>query len=92
VLSLGLSWTMTALLGAWAQQTSQLPSGRALHIPDHAAPQTDSGHAAEARLRLEELVSRVPESVQPYAVATALAVLSLIAGDQDDRAAASLAR
>jgi LuxR family transcriptional regulator, maltose regulon positive regulatory protein len=34
----------------------------------------------------------VPESVQPYDVATALAVLSLIAGDQDDRAAASLAR
>jgi LuxR family maltose regulon positive regulatory protein len=51
-----------------------------------------SGQAAEARLRLEDLVSQVPASVQPYAVVTALAVLSLIAADQDDPAAASLAR
>jgi LuxR family transcriptional regulator, maltose regulon positive regulatory protein len=50
-----------------------------------------SGHADEARLRLEELIERVPAAVQPYDVATALAVLSLIA-DEDDRAAASLAR
>jgi tetratricopeptide (TPR) repeat protein len=34
----------------------------------------------------------VPASVQPYAVVTALAVLSLIAADQDDPDAASLAR
>jgi LuxR family maltose regulon positive regulatory protein len=51
-----------------------------------------SGQAAEARLRLESLVSQVPASVQPYAVVTALAVLSLLAGDADDGAAASLAR
>jgi ATP/maltotriose-dependent transcriptional regulator MalT len=63
--------------------TAQAALGHALYL---------SGHAAEARLRLEELVSQVPESVQPYDVATALAVLSLIAADQDDRAAASLAR
>jgi LuxR family transcriptional regulator, maltose regulon positive regulatory protein len=51
-----------------------------------------SGRSAEARSRLEDLVSRVPASVQPYAVVTVLAVLSLIAADQDDPAAASLAR
>jgi LuxR family maltose regulon positive regulatory protein len=51
-----------------------------------------SGQAAEARPWLEDLVSQVPASVQPYAVVTALAVLSLIAADQDDPAAASLAR
>jgi LuxR family transcriptional regulator, maltose regulon positive regulatory protein len=63
--------------------TAQAALGHGLYL---------SGHAAEARLRLEELVSQVPESVQPHDVATALAVLALIAGDQDDRAAASLAR
>jgi LuxR family maltose regulon positive regulatory protein len=51
-----------------------------------------SGRSAEAKSRLEDLVSQVPASVQPYAVVTALAVLSLIAADQDDPAAASLAR
>jgi LuxR family transcriptional regulator, maltose regulon positive regulatory protein len=51
-----------------------------------------TGRSAEARPRLEELIERVPASVQPYAVVTALAVLSLMAGDQDDGAAASLAR
>jgi LuxR family maltose regulon positive regulatory protein len=51
-----------------------------------------SGRAAEARPRLEDLVSQVPASVQPYAVVTALAVLSLLAGDHDDGDAASLAR
>jgi LuxR family transcriptional regulator, maltose regulon positive regulatory protein len=51
-----------------------------------------SGRSAEARPWLEDLVSQVPASVQPYAVVTALAVLSLIAADQDDDAAASLAR
>jgi LuxR family maltose regulon positive regulatory protein len=84
---------------------SNVAAGRALELagpqptPNHWTAQAAlghglylSGHAAEARLRLEELVSQVPESVQPYDVATALAVLSLIAGDQDDRAAASLAR
>jgi LuxR family transcriptional regulator, maltose regulon positive regulatory protein len=51
-----------------------------------------SGQAAEARPWLEDLVSQVPASVQPYAVVTALAVLSLLAADQDDPAAAALAR
>jgi LuxR family maltose regulon positive regulatory protein len=51
-----------------------------------------SGQPAEARQRLEELVGRVPASAQPYAVVTALAVLSLIAGDQDDPTALALAR
>jgi LuxR family transcriptional regulator, maltose regulon positive regulatory protein len=51
-----------------------------------------SGRSAEARPQLEELVSQVPATVQPYAVVTALAVLSLIAADQGDPAAASLAR
>jgi tetratricopeptide (TPR) repeat protein len=50
-----------------------------------------SGQAAQARPRLEDLVSQVPASVQPYAVVTALAVLSLLAADQDNPAA-SLAR
>jgi LuxR family maltose regulon positive regulatory protein len=51
-----------------------------------------SGRSAEARPLLGDLVSQVPASVQPYAVVTALAVLSLLAADQDDPAAASLAR
>jgi LuxR family maltose regulon positive regulatory protein len=51
-----------------------------------------SGRSAEARPQLEDLVSQVPASVQPYAVVTALAVRSLLAADQDDPAAASLAR
>jgi LuxR family maltose regulon positive regulatory protein len=51
-----------------------------------------SGRSAEARPWLGDLVSQVPASVQPYAVVTALAVLSLIAADQDDPAAAALAR
>src|SRR5215211_7654983 len=51
-----------------------------------------SGQAAEARPWLRDLVSQVPASVQPYAVVTALAMLSLLAADQDDPAAASLAR
>jgi LuxR family transcriptional regulator, maltose regulon positive regulatory protein len=51
-----------------------------------------SGRSAEARPWLEGLVSQVPASVQPYAVVTALAVLSLLATDQDDPDAASLAR
>jgi LuxR family transcriptional regulator, maltose regulon positive regulatory protein len=51
-----------------------------------------SGRSAEAQPQLEDLIGRVSASVQPYDVVTALAVLSLIAGDQDDGAAASLAR
>jgi LuxR family transcriptional regulator, maltose regulon positive regulatory protein len=51
-----------------------------------------SGRSAEARPRLDDLVSQVPASVQPYAVVTALAVLSLIAADQNDPDAGSLAR
>jgi LuxR family transcriptional regulator, maltose regulon positive regulatory protein len=63
--------------------TAQVALGHGLYL---------SGRPAAARLRLEELVSRVPAAEQPHDVATALAVLSLIAGDQDDHAAASLAR
>jgi LuxR family maltose regulon positive regulatory protein len=52
-----------------------------------------SGQAAETRPQLEELVRRVPVAAQPVAVVLALAVLSLLAGDQDDdRTAMTLAR
>ena len=52
-----------------------------------------SGKSAEARPPLEQLVQQVPPAAQPYAVITALAVLSLLAGDQDDEpTAARLAR
>jgi LuxR family transcriptional regulator, maltose regulon positive regulatory protein len=52
-----------------------------------------SGLAAETRPQLEELVRRVPAAAQPVAVVLALAVLSLLAGDQDDdRTAIALAR
>jgi LuxR family maltose regulon positive regulatory protein len=52
-----------------------------------------SGQAAGTRPQLEELVSRVPAAAQPVAVVLALAVLSLLAGDQDDdRTAMALAR
>jgi LuxR family transcriptional regulator, maltose regulon positive regulatory protein len=52
-----------------------------------------SGQSAEARPDLEELVGRVPAAVQPVAVVLALAVLSLLAGDQgDDDTAMALAR
>jgi LuxR family transcriptional regulator, maltose regulon positive regulatory protein len=52
-----------------------------------------SGQAAETRPQLEELVVRVRPAAQPVAVVLALAVLSLLAGDQDDdRAAMVLAR
>ena len=52
-----------------------------------------SGQAAETRPQLEELVRRVPAAAQPVAVVLALAVLSLLAGDQDDdRTALALAR
>ena len=52
-----------------------------------------AGQAAETRPQLEELVRRVPAARQPVAVVLALAVLSLLAGDQDDdRTALALAR
>jgi LuxR family maltose regulon positive regulatory protein len=64
--------------------TAQAALGRALYL---------SGHSAEARSGLEELVRVAAPSAQPFAVMTALAVLSLIAGDNDDdRTAATLAR
>ena len=51
-----------------------------------------SGRPTEAQPQLEDLVRVVPASAQPFAVMTALAVLSLITGDEgDDRAAATLA-
>jgi LuxR family maltose regulon positive regulatory protein len=72
------------LAGAQPAETSWAGSalGQALYL---------AGQAAQARPRLQELVSQVPASVQPYAVVTALAVLSLLAADQDDPAAAALA-
>jgi LuxR family maltose regulon positive regulatory protein len=52
-----------------------------------------SGQAAETRPQLEELVRRVPAAAQPVAVVLALAVLSLLAGDEgDDDTAMELAR
>jgi LuxR family transcriptional regulator, maltose regulon positive regulatory protein len=51
-----------------------------------------SGRLAEARASLEEVVARASAGEQPYAVLTGLAVLSLLAGDEDDdQAATSLA-
>ena len=51
-----------------------------------------SGQPTQARSELEELVRRVSAAEQPYAVVTALAVLSLIAGDEGcDRTAAARA-
>jgi LuxR family maltose regulon positive regulatory protein len=55
--------------------TAQAALGHALYL---------SGQPEEARPRLEELVARVSAADQPDAVMTALAVLSLTAGDQDD--------
>jgi LuxR family maltose regulon positive regulatory protein len=52
-----------------------------------------SGQAVETRQELEELVERVPAAKQPVAVVLGLAVLSLLAGDEDDdRTAMALAR
>jgi LuxR family transcriptional regulator, maltose regulon positive regulatory protein len=52
-----------------------------------------AGQAAGTRPQLEELVRRVPAAAQPVAVVLALAVLSLLAGDQgDDDTAMVLAR
>jgi LuxR family maltose regulon positive regulatory protein len=63
--------------------TAQAALGHCLYL---------AGRPAEARSRLEELIARVPASAQPYAVTSALAVLALVAADQDPGAAASLAR
>jgi LuxR family maltose regulon positive regulatory protein len=63
--------------------TAQAALGHSLYL---------SGQPAAAQRRLQELVARVPAAVQPYAVVTALAVLSLTAGDQHDPTAAPLAR
>ena len=54
---------------------AQAALGQALYL---------SGRSAEARPPLEELVARVSGAVQPYAVISALAVLSLMAGEEDD--------
>jgi LuxR family transcriptional regulator, maltose regulon positive regulatory protein len=43
-----------------------------------------SGQPGQARPQLEELTARVSAAAQPYTVVTALAVLSLTAGDQDE--------
>jgi LuxR family maltose regulon positive regulatory protein len=52
-----------------------------------------SGQPLQARPLLEELVRRVSAAEQPYAVIASLAVLSLVAGDQDDdHTASALAR
>jgi hypothetical protein len=52
-----------------------------------------AGRSAEVRPQLDQLVRRVSPSKQPYAVIIALAVLSLLAGDEnDDRSAAAFAR
>jgi LuxR family maltose regulon positive regulatory protein len=59
---------------------AQAALGQALYL---------SGHPAEARPGLEELVRVVPPSAQPFAVITSLAVLSLIAGDKDDHGTAT---
>jgi LuxR family transcriptional regulator, maltose regulon positive regulatory protein len=62
---------------------AQAALGQALYL---------AGRPAQARPGLEELVGRVSASVQPYAVVAGLAVLSLLADDEDDdHTAASLA-
>jgi LuxR family transcriptional regulator, maltose regulon positive regulatory protein len=54
---------------------AQAALGQALYL---------SGRPAEARPLLETLIQQVPPPANPYAVVTALAVLSLLAGDEDD--------
>ena len=48
-----------------------------------------SGHTAEMRTPLEALVQRVSPIDQPYAVVNSLALLALLAGDQDDNQTAT---
>jgi LuxR family maltose regulon positive regulatory protein len=63
--------------------TAQAALGHALYL---------SGQPTQARPHLEELVRQVSAAEQPYAVVTALAVLSLIACDEGrDRTAAARA-
>jgi LuxR family maltose regulon positive regulatory protein len=85
--SAAAGWRALELAGPDSSQfwwMAQAALGHALYL---------SGRAAETRPPLEELARRVSGRVQPYAVITALAVLSLLAGDQDDDgAAAALAR
>jgi LuxR family transcriptional regulator, maltose regulon positive regulatory protein len=61
---------------------AQAALGQALYL---------SGRSAEPRSLLEELVARVSATRQPYAAITGLAVLSLLAGDEDDDQTTSLA-
>jgi LuxR family transcriptional regulator, maltose regulon positive regulatory protein len=52
-----------------------------------------SGQPLQSRSGLEKLIARVAAAEQPYAVIASLAVLSLLAGDQDDdHTASALAR
>jgi len=52
-----------------------------------------AGTGTETRPQLQELVRTLSPSAQPFTVMTALAVLSLLAGDEgDDRTATTLAR
>jgi LuxR family maltose regulon positive regulatory protein len=63
---------------------AQAALGQALYL---------SGRLAEDRPPLEQLVQQVPAAAQPYAVMTALAVLSLLASEAgDDARAETLAR
>jgi LuxR family maltose regulon positive regulatory protein len=76
--SAAAGWRAAELAGPDSSQfwwMAQSALGHALYL---------SGQAAETRPQLEELVRRVPETNQPVAVVLALAVLSLLAGDQDD--------
>ena len=84
--SVAAGWRALELAGPESLQfwwMAQSALGHALYL---------SGRAAETRPQLEELVRRVPAAAQPVAVVLALAVLSLLAGDQDDdRTAMALA-
>ena len=84
--SAAAGWRALELAGPESLQfwwMAQSALGHALYL---------SGRAAETRPQLEELVRLVPAAAQPVAVVLALAVLSLLAGDQDDdRTAMALA-
>jgi LuxR family transcriptional regulator, maltose regulon positive regulatory protein len=54
---------------------AQAALGQALYL---------AGRPAEARPPLEKLTARISAAEQPYAAITGLAVLSLLAGDEDD--------
>jgi LuxR family maltose regulon positive regulatory protein len=59
---------------------AQAALGQALYL---------AGRSAEAQPPLEKLIARVSAAEQPYAVITGLAVLSLMAGETDDRQTAT---